>query len=175
MSIFLRLLLNNDILNLSERGFLILCDEVFMLGIVEMNPFSAIEKLINEHGSAAILSQQLEFARDMFSDLERKVSDLQAQVGRLDAQLERERIDHKEAREDLQRLKDEHAEEIRIHRTIEFRRGKRTGGKWLPFCPKCHAPAGMTANHGILAGCTANCGWFTQEYKSDLVDIADEL
>jgi hypothetical protein len=36
-----------------------------------MNPIGYIEKLINEHGSAAILGQQLAFAKDQFSALER--------------------------------------------------------------------------------------------------------
>ena len=129
-----------------------------------MNIFDAIEKLINEHGSAAILSQQLAFAKDQFSDLERKVSNLQTQTGRLEAQLDRERAEHKQAREDLQLLKDEHSEEIRIHRLVEFRRGKRTGGKWMAFCPKCHLPVGdgEGMGGGPLAYCTAkhqDCGW----------------
>jgi len=129
-----------------------------------MNIFDGIEKLITEHGSAAILSQQLAFARDQFEALERKVSDLQTQIGRFDAQLERERTEHKQAREDLQRLKDEHFEEVRIHRLIEFRRGKRTGGKWMAFCPKCHLPVGDGEGMGgsPLAYCTAkhnDCGW----------------
>jgi len=108
-----------------------------------MNPLDYLEKLINEHGSAAILAQQLAFAKDQFSGLERKVADLQTQTGRLEAKLEREQEDHKQARGELQRLKDEHAEEIRIHAEtgVEFRRGKRTAGKWSPFCPSCHSPA----------------------------------
>lgn len=129
-----------------------------------MGIFDSIEKLITEHGSAAILGQQLAFARDQFEALERKVSDLQTQVGRLDAQLERERSDHQQARKDLQRLKEEHAEEIRIHRLVEFRRGKRTGGKWMAFCPKCHLPVADTKGMAgsPLAICTAkhaDCGW----------------
>ena len=127
----------------------------------DMNIFDGIEKLITEHGSAAILSQQLAFARDQFEALERKVSDLQTQIGRFDAQLERERTEHKQAREDLQRLKDEHFEEVRIHKMVEFRRGKRTGGKWLAFCSKCHLPAGgnrsMSGEPQVY--CSADCGW----------------
>lgn len=126
-----------------------------------MNIFDGIEKLITEHGSAAILSQQLSFAKDQFIQLERKVSDLQTQAGRLEAQLEREQLDHKKAREDLQRLQEEYAEEICIHSTLEFRRGKRTGGKWLAFCPKCHLPASeTTGNQQTRIFCTGNCGWF---------------
>jgi len=138
-----------------------------------MSIFDSIEKLITEHGSAAILTQQLSFAKDQFTDLERKVSDLQTQVGRLDAQLERERADHKQAREELQRLKDEHAEEVVIHRAIEFRRGKRTRGQWAAFCPKCHMPA--MANEDFNAGCTAGCGWSCDVSEHELARILAQL
>jgi len=128
-----------------------------------MSIFDSIEKLITEHGSAAILSQQLSFAKDQFSDLERKVSDLQIQVGRLEAQLERERADHKQAREDLQRLKDEHAEQVRIFHDVEFRKGSRTGGKWMPFCPKCHLPIVLSRNGGDQPFCSdRTCGWISE-------------
>lgn len=131
-----------------------------------------IEKLITEHGSAAILSQQLSFARDQFADLERKVSDLQTQIGRLDAQLERERSDHKQAREELQRLKDEHAEEIVIHRGVEFRRGKRTRGQWAAFCPKCHLP--VVATEDYSASCNG-CQWYSDVHRDELARILAQL
>jgi hypothetical protein len=125
-----------------------------------MNPFSAIEKLINEHGSATILGQQLEFARDQYSALERQVTDFQAKAAKLEAQLEIERANHNEIKQELQRLKEEHAEEIRIHRMVELRRGKRTGGVWMAFCPKCHLPAGYDEGSGGLVYCpSGNCGW----------------
>lgn len=124
-----------------------------------MSILESIEKLITEHGSAAILSQQLSYAKDQFSDLESRVSELQTQIGRLEAQLERERADCKEARRDLQQLRDEHAEEVRIHRFIEFRRGKRTGGKWAAFCPKCHSPvANQAGNLNVFCSDRA-CKW----------------
>ena len=61
-------------------------------------------------------------------------------------------------------LADSQAEEIRIHKAIEFRRGKRTAGKWMGFCPKCHMPAqdawiprSRTSEKVVL--CSARCGW----------------
>ena len=59
-----------------------------------MNIFDGIEKVITEHGSAAILGQQLAFAKDRYSQLEQQVSELQKQVGRIESQLEREKLDH---------------------------------------------------------------------------------
>ncbi|MGO8837019.1 MAG: hypothetical protein ACLQAH_18225 [Limisphaerales bacterium] len=142
--------------------------------------FESIDKLITEHSSDAIFCQWLAFAKDQFADLERKVANLQIQVGRVEAQLERERLDHKQARDELlrlkdelQRLKDKHAEDIRIHRGIEFRRGKRTGDKWQPFCPKCHMPA--MANEDFNAGCTAQCGWYCDVSQQELVRILAQL
>jgi hypothetical protein len=142
-----------------------------------MSIFDSIERLITEHGSAAILSQQLAFARDQFEALERKVSDLQTQIGRFDAQLERERAEHKQAREDLQRLKDEHFEEVRIHKIsgVEFRRGKRTGGEWSPFCPSCHSPA-ASPNQGYQLRCQSRtCGMILLLYPHDLPRISEEF
>jgi len=122
-----------------------------------MNIFDGIDKLITGHGSAAILSQQLAFARDQFSALERQVSEFQAKAAKLDAQLEIEHSNHKETKQALQRLQEEHAEEIRVHSGIEFRRGKRTGGTWIPFCPVCHIPADLST--GFVRCAHPKCGW----------------
>lgn len=116
----------------------------------------SIERWIIEHGGSAILKQQLEFAKEQYSAMEGKVTELQTQVGRLEGQLDRERTDHKQARDELQRLKDEHSEEIRIHSAVEFRRGKRTGGQWMGFCPKCRMPA---SEETPVIFCSAKCGW----------------
>ena len=59
-------------------------------------------------------------------------------------------------------LAEAQAEEIQIHRLIEFHRGKRTGGKWMAFCPKCKMPAGgdtMPIGKQEMAYCSALCGW----------------
>jgi hypothetical protein len=71
------------------------------------------------------------------------------------------------------------AEDIRIHKGIEFRCGKRTGGKWAGFCPKCHMPAedawlprGRGRTKVVM--CSARCGW---RVFMDLLlaDIAKEI
>jgi len=66
---------------------------------------------------------------------------------------------------DLERqLAEAQAEEVRIHSAIEFRRGKRTGGIWMPFCPKCKMPA--RSDFGIF--CSAECGWVSALPSEDL-------
>jgi len=53
-----------------------------------LNPIAAIEKLINEHGSAAILRERLSLASDQYSALEGKVTELQTKTEQLEAQNE---------------------------------------------------------------------------------------
>jgi len=72
-------------------------------------------------------------------------------------------------------LAEAQSEDIRIHRSIEFRRGKRTGGQWMAFCPKCHMPAGSTVKHGALAACTAACGWVSGENANNVGKFIQEL
>lgn len=107
-----------------------------------------------------IVRERLSLALDRLSDAEAKIETFQTQVGSLTAQLERECADHQQADRELQRLKEEHAEEVRIHRSVEFRRGQRTGGKWAVFCPKCHLPAAMPSEHGQYLSCSdGSCHW----------------
>ena len=125
-----------------------------------------------------IVRERLSFALDRLMDAEAKIETLQTEKGSLQAQLDRERYDHKLAREELQRVKDEHMEDIRIHRTAEFRRGKRTGGKWMPFCPKCHLPV-AEGNIGGEIGLYCiqkydDCGWRTFP-KMPLAQVIKEL
>ena len=75
------------------------------------------------------------------------------------AQLMREKVE-------LERqLATAQAEDICIHRAIEFRHSKRTGHKWMAFCPKCHMPAQRVGVPDARGGfsdavaCSAHCGW----------------
>ena len=58
-------------------------------------------------------------------------------------------------------LAEANAEEVLIEHGVEFRKGKRTRNKWLPFCPKCHLPAEGTVSMGDspMGSCPAQCGW----------------
>ena len=142
-----------------------------MAGIID-----SIEKLITEHGSAAIIAQQLAFAKEQFVALERKASELEREIGKLEAKLQREQLDRNEAQQELKRLQEEYEEEVRIHRCIEFRRGKRTGGEWAAFCPKCHMPV-MQFQSAIYANCSDNlkCKWNVLVGPVTLLQIIGEL
>lgn len=65
-------------------------------------PFlNEIERLINEHGSAAILKERLALANDQYSALEGKLADAKARVDELARDNERLRQELGEAREQL--------------------------------------------------------------------------
>ena len=140
-----------------------------------MGAFDTIKKTIADLPVSDIIRERLSLSFDRLADAETKIGELQIQVGGVTAALERERLDHKQAREELQRLKDEHTEEIRIHKLVEFHRGKRTGGKWMAFCPKCRMPATDFLYGGKWTiYCSANCGWRINP-TSNLDAIAKEI
>jgi hypothetical protein len=70
-------------------------------------------------------------------------------------------------------LAEAQAEDIRIHSAIEFRRGKRTGDKWLPFCPNCKMPARVNVNFGVI--CSADCGWQSDLSSQELPRVITQL
>jgi hypothetical protein len=112
-----------------------------------------------------IVRERLSLALDQSAVFERQVGELQTKVGRLEAQLDITRGDRDKAQEQLRDLQQAHEEEIRIEHTVEFRRGFRTNGKWLPFCPKCHLPASLM---GRKPHCSANCGWIAGAESDDI-------
>ena len=77
-------------------------------------PFLAeIEKLITEHGSAAILRERIALANDKYATLERKVgnleseaADLKRKVSELEAENKGLRVNKKELESELQQFKD---------------------------------------------------------------------
>jgi regulator of replication initiation timing len=75
-----------------------------------------------------------------------------ADIVERDIQLMQENADLK------RKLAEAQAEEVRIHRAIEFRKGSRTGNKWAAFCPKCHMPALPYVDRTMIE-CSTMCGW----------------
>jgi hypothetical protein len=130
---------------------------------------------LKEIPMADILRERLSLALDQSAGFERQISALQTELGKLQAQIEIVTLDRDKAREELQRLKDEHVEEIRIHSGIEFRRGKRTGGHWMPFCAKCHVPALDDDEGQFSIMCSAQCGWTSSVFHRQLSMIVSQL
>lgn len=51
--------------------------------------FSEIERLINEHGSAAIMKERLELAKEQYAALEKKLADAEARATKAEADSQR--------------------------------------------------------------------------------------
>jgi hypothetical protein len=105
------------------------------------------------------LRERVSIAEGKLADANHKVETLQSENDGLETQLQREQIEHEETKAKLRKLEASHTEEIRFIHDVEFRKSARTGGKWHPFCPKCHLPIADTYE---FAHCNdGECGWIS--------------
>jgi|ERR1035437_314390 hypothetical protein len=99
-----------------------------------------------------------------------------AEVVERDIRVMQENATLMQAKASLERqLAEAQAEEVRVHSAIEFHRSKRTGGQWLPFCPKCHMPAIIEPETKKYVFCSANCGWLSYVPHQMLRGIISQL
>jgi len=125
---------------------------------------------LKEIPMAEVLRERLSLALDRLADAERQIAVLQTDKGGLEAQLERERVDHEQTKKELQRLQEKLHEEVRFIHGVELRRGIRTGGKWLPFCPKCHLPISSLRHESEIPYCNDGaCGWVASNTSAGAV------
>lgn len=121
-----------------------------------------------------IVRERLSLALDRLEEAESKMTILQTENGKLQSQLENVTLDRDKAREQHQRLQDEHREDIRIFRSLEFRRGLRTNKEWLPFCPQCHMPVAI-ADRERNAICTGSCGWTSGLTQAEFREVLKQF
>jgi len=122
-----------------------------------------------------VLKERLSLALDQSAAFKKQVSVLQSENADLKAELKIVSKDKKKKEKELQNLKDLHHEEIRIHKGIEFRKGRRTQNTWMAFCPKCHCPAmhGKSFNNVL---CTdEKCKWGIFITLPEFERLPDEL
>jgi hypothetical protein len=119
-----------------------------------MNLLKWFEKLITEHASAAIMEKRLALKDGENLQLKAKIKTFEAS----------------------QQKQNVEAEEIRLHKGIEFRRGSKTSGKWAAFCPKCQLPAQQIyrtvfEKTNRVVTCSGSCGWkiYMQENLDSLI------
>jgi hypothetical protein len=110
-----------------------------------MKLFGWFEKWINERGSAAIMEKRLALKDEENAKLKAQIGEMDAKIKTLEASQQKQQIE---------------TDDVLIHNAIEFRRGIKTSGKWMGFCPKCHLPAENCLWFKQPAVvCTARCGW----------------
>ena len=114
-----------------------------------MNPFAAIEKLINEHGSATSLKERLALAADQFNHLEEKSRDLEEQKSELQVSV----AELKSTNKDLLKEIDELQEQLRLFKPEQGGFVEHMGVLWKrsgdgyekhPYCNEC-------SNHPIMS------------------------
>jgi len=125
-----------------------------------MGLLDGFEKLINEHGSAAILKERIALANDKFSALEQKLSDSELRVKKLEPENERLCLDLKDAQEKIRNLEDQL---VKFHdNALSLKYGVYWDKNGNPFCPKCKTPTSQVKwatydnrqIHGLKCSCT---------------------
>jgi regulator of replication initiation timing len=123
-----------------------------------MGEIKDIIELVKELESRAKDRKDIETLSKIFSEI-REVQGQMFEIRERNFDLKQENADLK------QKLEAKEEEEIRIYEAVEFRRGKRTGSKWMAFCPVCHMPAKEAPRGGTIF-CTNTCDWTVDTYKS---------
>lgn len=120
----------------------------------------SIKSWLGKFSVTALLREQLALSEAKVAKLETEKTEFTATMATLTAELKQTQTDLCREKRQHQQLKDEHKEEIKVWKTVEFRKGKRTFGRWEAFCPKCHLPLFVSpsweSNH---VSCSADCGW----------------
>jgi hypothetical protein len=130
-------------------------------------PFlSEIERLITEHGSAAVLRERLALANDRFVNLERQVSELEQENAGL-----RERCDELER----QRASEAATKQFEEGRGGALFKRKPGGGYVLAvYCPTCNrATAPWPPDSGQFV--CEPCAWFSTFTNHELAAVLAEL
>lgn len=130
------------------------------------NPLALIEKLINEHGSSAILRERLLLVKDELTKLQNERSELLIKVSNLE----------KEKAELIEQLQQKSIpSEYKEYMGALFK--KDSTGKFLPIahCPECKRPLWNTEPGIFPYECsTKGCGYLIM-INEPLTAIADKL
>jgi hypothetical protein len=105
-----------------------------------MNPITAIERLINEHGSAKILQERLALAADQFTVLERENTDLRVKLGEAEAKLGVLESRNSNLEHQVKKLESEASNNQESH-TLKWGCFVFEGDKTL-YCPACWVDRG---------------------------------
>jgi|SRR5436190_4700945 len=109
------------------------------------------QELVAKHAQAIAEKDRI------IAEKDRQIAELYAELGSLNAKVK--------------------SDQIVLHKGIEFRRGIKTTGKWMGFCPNCHLPAedAWLRDRGIkVVICSAGCGWKVF-MPSSLQDLIGEI
>ena len=126
--------------------------------------FGPIEKLITEHGSAAILRERIVALKETMEQLVQDNDHLREELNR-----EKEKCD------ELQRQLDENSvpEDFTEHRGVLFRRMENDEFQDEAYCPNCKIP--MVSAHDLMNFRCSDCKRLANFTGMDLPKIMKEL
>jgi hypothetical protein len=99
-----------------------------------------IEKLINEHGSAKILSERIGLAKDQYAALEKELAASKSREKEFETENLRLKLDNEQLKVQIRNLED------RIHKDslLTLKYGVYWDKDGNPHCPKCKTPTSQT-------------------------------
>lgn len=136
-----------------------------------MGLYDIAKDALKEIPMSEIMRARLELAVDQASALEREVADLQTEIGRLQAQLERLSEENNEKDRKLKAFYEASKEEVVLYRTLEFRKGAYTRGRWEACCPKCHLPVRAREGGYYLTCSDQQCQYMSQVTLEELPQV----
>jgi hypothetical protein len=128
-----------------------------------MSFFEQLKGSLSELPISDILRARLDFAFDQITAIEKENANLHAERARLEVRLEETDKRFDRLKREFDELKSAHEEEHRVVGGIDMRRGLRTGGQWLPFCPVCKSPAAHDPQLDAFTCTNRECPWMTIE------------
>ena len=131
-----------------------------------MNPFSGIEKLINEHGSAVILKERLSLASDKYAMLELEKNALVIEVEKLQKMVEAQKEKIQQLEKTLSEKNKDNANFIDVHGVKIKRLGENIVDENVLYCFNCRTPLSAPSKMAILT--CSKCGYKSSIQKRHL-------
>jgi len=127
---------------------------------VDIPILGEIEKLINEHGSAKILSERIGLAKDQYAALEKELAASKSREKELETQNLRLKLDNEQLKVQIRHLK----EQIHNDNLLTLKYGVYWDKDGNPYCPKCKTPTSTIGwviharqhFHGLKCSCSEN-------------------
>jgi hypothetical protein len=135
-----------------------------MIAARPMSILGDLERLIIEHGSAAIMKERLALVRDQMESLEKEVADLKAKNAELEHQIARLRRQLEQATV---------PEEFTKHRGVLFRRLSNGKYEEAVYCPRCKIP--MVSSMGATPFWCSSCKMYASFNGQELHKVMSEL
>ena len=142
-----------------------------------MSLIETARKTLTELPISDVLRERLSLALEESAATEKKCERIQMQFVETRAVLKTCTEERDHLRDQLAEFQRKHEEEVVLLKSVEFRRGKRTGEEWTPFCPKCHLPLVISRHGGDFVACNdqKECGWQYSGVARDLHGIESGL